>query len=64
MDRLEPKRHFSHFKMMDVSESVNQPRSCVWIAVVGELWKQRNKKIFKSCRIDHIEVFMIVQLKV
>ena len=45
---------------MKVSETVNQLWDCMWIIVVGELQKQRNKKIFKNDRIDHIEVFTMV----
>jgi len=32
--------------------------------IIGELWKQRNKKVFKNGRVDYIEVFTMVQLQV
>ena len=60
----EPKRHFAHFRMTKESGVVNQVWLCGWIEIIGELWKQINKKIFKNGRIDHIEIFMMVQLKV
>jgi len=30
---------------------------CVWITVIGEMLKHRNKKIFRNGRIDHLEIF-------
>ena len=50
--------------MTKESEIVNNIWFYVWIAVVGELWKQRNKKIFMNEIIDHNEIFTMVQLKV
>jgi len=35
----------------------------VWIAVVGELWKHKNKRIFNGGRIDYNEFFSLVQVK-
>jgi len=35
----------------------------VWIAVVGELWNHRNRKVFRSGRVDHIEIFAMSQVK-
>jgi len=35
----------------------------VWIAVVGELWKHRNMKVFRSGRLDPIKNFVMAQLK-
>jgi len=63
-DHREPKKHFDNFKLSGVKESVNHIWGCVWIAVVGELWKHRNEMIFKGGRIDHNEIFTLVQLKV
>nr|XP_007149215.1 hypothetical protein PHAVU_005G051200g [Phaseolus vulgaris]ESW21209.1 hypothetical protein PHAVU_005G051200g [Phaseolus vulgaris] len=35
----------------------------VWIAIVGEILKHRNKCVFNNSRVDHIEVFTVVQRK-
>lgn len=56
-----PKMHFSQFRMAKESEVVYEIWLCVWIAVIGELWKQRNKKIFRNGNIYHIEIFMVAQ---
>jgi len=59
-DHWEPKTHFSQFKMMDVNETdmgMCVDSSCMRIVEAYD-------KIFKSGRIDHIEVFTMVQLKV
>lgn len=34
------------------------------IQIAGEIWRHRNKYIFKEGVIDHIEIFFFVQLKV
>ncbi len=52
--------HFSQFRMVEESEVVNRIQLCVWIAVIGELWKQRNKKIFRNEHIDHTNFFSMV----
>jgi len=31
--------------------------------VVGELWKHRNKRIFRDGRIDHNEIFTLAEVK-
>jgi len=56
--------HFLNCKVSEMNKNVNHIWSCMWIVVVDELWKHKNKKIFNSGRIDHIEIFSMVQLKV
>ena len=60
----ETKMHFSQFRMVEESEVVNRIWLCMWITIIGELWKQRNKKIFRNGHIDHMEIFSRTQLKV
>jgi len=48
--------------MSGATKSVNQVWG-VWIAVVEELWKHRNMKVFRSGMIDPIEIFAMSQLK-
>ena len=36
----------------------------IWIAVVNEVWKHRNRVIFKGGAVDVLKVFALVQLKV
>lgn len=47
-----------------MNKRVNHIWGFVWVAVVDKLWKHKNKKIFHSSRINHIEIFTMVQLKV
>ena len=56
--------HFLNFRISGANKSVNQIWGCVWVVVVVVLWNRRNRKIFKSGTIDHIEIFTMVQLKV
>jgi len=62
-DHREPKIHFKSLMMNGVKESVNQIWGGVWIAVVGELWSHRNKRIFRGGRVDRIEIFTMGQMK-
>ena len=55
--------HLSQFKLIEESEAINRIWLCVWIAVIGEPWKHRNKKMFKNGHIDHLEIFSMTQLK-
>jgi len=62
MSHRNSKNHLLIFRMSGVTESVNQ----VWgvrIVVVGELWKHRNRKVFRSGKIDPIEIFAMSQVK-
>jgi len=36
----------------------------MWIVVIGKIWKQRNLIIFKNGRVNGLEIFTLVQLKV
>jgi len=62
-DHRKPKKHFASFKVSGAKDSVNLIWGCVWIAVVAELWKNKNKRIFRGGRIDHNEIFYLAQLK-
>jgi len=55
---------FSHFRMNEGSEDVNRILYCVWVTVIGEIWKQINKKAFNNGRIDHMEIFTMAQSQV
>ena len=56
------KTHLSLFKMPMKSKSVN--RVYMGDSNRGKIWKHRNNCIFKSGKVDHVEVFTLAQLKV
>ena len=56
--------HFSQFRLIEESVVVNRIWLCVWITIIGDLWKHKNKKISKNEHIDHSKIFSMVQLKV
>jgi len=35
----------------------------VWIALVGEIWKHNNMRVFRNERADYLEIFGVVQRK-
>jgi len=35
----------------------------VWVAIVWEIWAQRNKVVFNGGVVDLVEVFSLAQLK-
>ena len=63
VDHVVPTAPFLHFILLNAPVQVNVVWNCVWIAVVSELWKYRNKHIFQGGEIDHSEVFTLAQLK-
>jgi len=42
---------------------VNRAWKWVWIAVMIEIWKHRNKIVFRGGIVDEEEVFCLAQLK-
>jgi len=56
--------HFLQFNIHEAPTSVNLILESVWIAVLSEIWRHRNKYIFKGGVIDHSEIFSIAQLMV
>jgi len=50
--------------LLNASAQVKVVWSSVWIAIVNEIWKHRNKHIFQGGVIDHSEMFTLAQLKV
>ena len=51
------------FCPMNVNGQIIRIWGVVWIAIVGEIWKHRNKCVFNNGRVDHIEVFTMAQRK-
>lgn len=49
--------HFSHYRLPNLSKSINRIWGTVWVAVVGEIWKYRNKILFRNVIADPIENF-------
>ena len=58
-----PLLNLSQFRLSNVSVSVNEVWGVIWIAIVNEIWKHRNKVIFRGGAIDVLKVFALVQLK-
>jgi len=48
VDHVVPTAHFLHFNLLNAPVQVNVVCNCVWIVVVSELWKHRNKYIFQE----------------
>jgi len=58
-----PLLNFSQFRICNATALVNEVWEAIWIAVVNEIWKHRNKVIFDGGVINVLEVFALVQLK-
>jgi len=58
-----PLLNFSQFRMSNAPASVNEVWGVVWIEVVNEVWKHRNRVIFNGAIVDVLEAFHLVQLK-
>ena len=68
IDHVDPTAHFLHFNLLNAPAQVKGVWNCVWVAVVSELWKHKNKHIFQggvihlsSSIIKHIMEYQIIQ---
>jgi len=54
--------------MYNIIPFLNATSNRIWggilIAIIREIWKHRNDDIFKNDRVNHVEVFTFVQMKV
>ena len=64
VDHVDPISHFLQFNLLNAFAQVKAVLSSIWIAVVNEIWKHKNKHIFQGGVIDHSEMFTLAQLKV
>jgi len=55
--------HFQSFYLMKLNNKSNLVWLGVWVAVVWEIWVQRNKVIFNEGVDDAVEIFSLAQLK-
>jgi len=60
----EAKAHLLGFSLSWTNKKINRVWGCMWITVVGKIWKQKNRVIFEKSKVDHFEVFRLAQLKV
>jgi len=56
--------YFNQFYLGWASQKINKYWRCMWIAMIGKNWKQRNFIIFKNGRVNCSEIFTLAQLKV
>ena len=52
VDHSDPYFHFLQFRMCKASETVNAVWETIWIAIVSEIWRHKNKLIFKGWVAD------------
>lgn len=63
VDHIDSCSHFLHFNLNNVLDYVNVVWESFWVANNGEIWRHKNKHIFKGGVIDHSEIFSLTQLK-
>ena len=63
VDQIDSGSHFLHFNLYNVLGYINVAWGSVWVAIINEISRHRNKHIFKGGTIDHCEIFSLTQLK-
>ncbi|XP_068466471.1 uncharacterized protein [Phaseolus vulgaris] len=58
-----PLLNFSQFRMSSAPTLMDEVWEGIWIVVVNEVWRHRNRVIFKGGGVDVLEAFTLVQLK-
>ena len=56
------RNNFQHFNIVDLNRQQNLVWQGMWLAIIGEIWKQRNVVIFKQYKVDPIEIFGLAQV--
>jgi len=64
VDLIVHRSHFKHFKILDVSTSVNLIMGNAWIALISEIWRHENNCLFKDGVVDYTEGFSLTNVKV
>lgn len=55
--------HFQSFHVMNFNKKSSVVWKGVWIAIVWEIWKQRDEVVFNNALVDGVEIFSLAQLK-
>jgi len=56
------RNNFQHFNIVNLNRQQNLVWKGMWLAIIGEIWKQRNGVIFKQYKVDPIEIFGLAQV--
>lgn len=48
---------------MGVNAKANKAWKGMWVAIMSEIWSQRNKVVFNNGVVDNKEKFLLAQLK-
>ena len=54
--------HFINFYVIGQSRKANIVWKGMWLAIVREIWKHRNKVVFCNRRVDEVEIFAMAQI--
>jgi len=63
VNHYDAKVHFMMFYPLNVNGQTLRIWGVVWIVSIGEIWKYQNRCVFNNGRVEHIEVFTVVQRK-
>jgi len=55
--------HFQSFYFSSISKITNSVWRGMWLAIVSEIWRHRNKIVFNNWVVDGVEIFTLTQLK-
>ena len=55
--------HFRNFFAIGLSKNSNIIWKGMWLAIVWEIWKHRNKCVFSNGVVDEVEIFAMAQVK-
>lgn len=56
------RNHFLSFCLVNLNSRQNSVWLGMWLAIIDEIWKQRNGIIFKHGTVDPIEIFGLAQV--
>jgi len=54
--------NFQDFHLVNLNSRQNIVWQGMWLAIIGEIWKHRNRVVFKQRKVDSIEIFGLAQV--
>ena len=54
--------HFRNFYAIGFSKKANIVWKGMWLTIVWEMWKHRNKIVFSNGVLDEVEIFAMTQV--
>ena len=60
---FDPKQYLRQFNILRLNKVTNRVWGCMWIVIIGEIWKKRNNILLRNATVDPLKNFVLSQVK-